>query len=97
MDKRTFSLVVEVFLDDLRLRCSRQSNGSLSSLNNFPVEAWQAATLIRKRDATLSDLLAGAFGIVDEFVGDTWDQVIHDTYDSFLTQRRVQHDDSSDA
>src|SRR5690242_14901816 len=80
VDRGEYDRVIESFMMEMPGQCLTQSEASLRKLPNLGPELDEYLAQLRDPSRTPEEVLQTALGLVDEFVRDTWDRVMAESY-----------------
>jgi len=75
-----FERVIDSFLLDLRGVCAGKSLRELQAIPDFYKEYQESVALLKHEHTSGSDYLPLAFGMIDEFVRASWQEVVEGGY-----------------
>ena len=88
LTKADYGDAVSHFLRDLSLITLSQKKERLQEMEGFLEEVNEAVRTICAGNVEPNEVLATAFGLVDEFVSRTWDQCVAEAYASYCAEHR---------
>jgi len=88
ISREEFAQAIRTFLGETSAICAAQTPNDLRHRLGFERELQEAKQAFRDPSSTSSVILMAAFGLVDEFVNRTWNEVIDKSYSFYVDQHR---------
>ena len=86
MSREEFSRAIEAFLGELSVLALGETQASLRRLPEFFEHFQEVSGALRDPATPDDEVLGAAFGLVDEYVGANWQQVLDESYRFYRDQ-----------
>jgi hypothetical protein len=87
MTREEFSRAIEAFLGELGVLCLGESTASLGRFPEFLEHFREVSAALRDPATPDDEVLGAAYGLIDQYVGANWEQVLEESYRFYRDQR----------